>query len=235
MLTNEVYIKDNGRHIIYDQQFPFKQDYLDRSKLSSAECSEGGRCPANFFDIAGKEYLIKHYYRGGFPARWFDDNYLYTGHRRVRAVREWYLLHQLHHWHLPVPRPFATTYLRSGLFYTADLIVESCRPARPLSAWLSEAPLDQKLWALIGRTLRRFHDKNVYHADLNAHNILLLPDQGKVFLVDFDRGAIRQRGRWQTANLERLLYSCRKLKSIQTPFYYLDKDFAELLSAYYTS
>ena len=233
MLGDEVYLEKDQCHILCDAKFPFKQAYLNPHELSVTGYSEEGRCPAFFFNIKGKEYLLKHYYRGGLPARWSRERYLYTGRSRVRAWREWYLLRQLHQWNLPVPYPCAAAYRRVGLLYTADLIVASCRPARPLSSCLGEQPLEDKFWHLIGNTLRRFHDRDVCHADLNAHNILLLPEEEKVFLVDFDRGAIRRGSRWRQANLERLLHSLNELLSRRATFHYSDHNFHSLLSAYY--
>ncbi len=41
-------------------------------------------------------------------------------------------------------------------------------------------------WVAIGKCIRRFHDAGVWHADLNARNILLDAQSG-IFLIDFDR------------------------------------------------
>ena len=62
--------------------------------------------------------------------------------------------------------------------------------SEPLAARLSKGPLSLTQWIAIGRCIRRFHDAGVCHADLNAHNILLTPEQ--VYLIDFDRGDVAQ-------------------------------------------
>ena len=167
-------------------------------------------------------------------ARWLKDRYLYKDYRSVNAFSEWRLLEQLQRWRLPVPQPYAAAYKLSGVFYRADIIVRSCRPARPLSALLGEQPIAARHWCLIGQMLRRFHNKNVFHADLNAHNILLSPNRERAFLVDFDRSFIDTKKRaWRHANLKRLSRSLKKLKATTgDAFHYREDDFAALLDAY---
>ena len=46
--------------------------------------------------------------------------------------------------------------------------------------------LAASLWSRIGKCIRQFHDAGVWHADLNARNIML-DDNLQVFLIDFDR------------------------------------------------
>jgi 3-deoxy-D-manno-octulosonic acid kinase len=67
------------------------------------------------------------------------------------------------------------------------------------------------VWSRIGDTLGRFHREGVFHADLNAHNVLLDADEA-VWLIDFDRGALRASGtEWKRANLSRLFRSLQKI------------------------
>jgi hypothetical protein len=70
--------------------------------------------------------------------------------------------------------------------------------------------LPMHLWVAIGRCLRRFHERGVFHADLNARNILI-DTSGSVWVIDFDRSEIRTPGWWCDANLARLHRSLRKL------------------------
>ena len=239
MLLNEAYLRVENRHILYDCQFPITAEWFDRTQLSRiAELSgesEGGRNKSIFFKIDGQEYMLKHYYRGGIATRWLKDRYLYWGHRKVRVFQEWRLMHQMQQWHLPVPIPCAVSYIPKLMLYTADMILGSCRPARPLSSLLCEQDIQEKHWQLIGKTIRRFHDKNVFHADLNAHNILLLPEKNQVFLVDFDRSFIcGKRNAWQQANLNRLERSFKKLhKEHGDSFHYHTDNFLTLVDGYH--
>ena len=238
MLLTEVYLRVQDRHILYDAQFPVTSQWFNRAKLPEiaqiSGVSESGRKPSLFFKIDGREYMLKHYYRGGMMARWLKDGYLYTGSRRVNVFREWRLLHQLQRWHLPVATPCAASFVYQLMFYTADIILGSCRPARPVSSLLREQKIAEKHWRLIGQMIRRFHDKNVYHADLNAHNILLLPDKDQVYLVDFDRGFICTKSSpWRQANIDRLARSLQRLSNqYGSSFHYDADDFAALMDAY---
>ena len=58
--------------------------------------------------------------------------------------------------------------------------------------------------------MARFHRAGVWHADLNAHNILVAESQ--LYLIDFDRGERRPPDEtWRIANLQRLRRSLVKL------------------------
>jgi len=58
--------------------------------------------------------------------------------------------------------------------------------------------------------LARFHREGACHADLNVDNVLM-DAQGKLWLIDFDRGTLRTPARgWQLSNLARLRRSLRK-------------------------
>ena len=103
-----------------------------------------------------------------------------------------------------------------------------------LSQHLLQKPLAAKAWIAVGACLGRFHAAGVYHADLNASNILLGEGQS-VFLIDFDRGALRPPGRWQNINLSRLLRSLKKFKRRSEVFHFTPEDWARLLEGYRAS
>ncbi len=128
----------------------------------------------------------------------------------MRAFAEWRLLAYLWRRGLPVPRPIAARYRRGGPWYRCDLITELIPEARPLSAWLAAAPLEQSCWPAVGAAIGRLHAVGADHADLNAHNLLLDP-RGGVSIVDLDRGRLRAPGGWTLRNLERLHRSLCKV------------------------
>jgi 3-deoxy-D-manno-octulosonic acid kinase len=169
-----------------------------------------GRGTVAFVRDGERRWVLRHYRRGGLVARLLDDAYLWTGADRTRAFREWRLLRDLRAAGLPVPVPVAARYVRSGLFYRADLVTEELPARRTLAQALAQAPLDAKTWRTIGACVGRLHARGVHHADLNAHN-LLLGAQGEVYVLDFDRGRIRPRGAWEQAVLARLQRSLRKV------------------------
>jgi len=173
------------------------------------------------------EWVLRHYRRGGLPAKFSADVYLWPGLTLTRPWREWHLLAELHALGLPVPRPVAARVVRSGFGYRGDLITRRIPAARSLAELLARGGAPP--WRDTGACIRRFHAAGVWHADLNAHNILVDRD-GAVWLLDFDRGERRRPAAgWQQANLERLARSLRKL---QVPEKVLEPGWAALLEGY---
>jgi 3-deoxy-D-manno-octulosonic acid kinase len=156
------------------------------------------------------QWVLRHYRRGGFMARILKDRYLWAGEARVRAFAEYRLLAVLVQRGLPVPKPVAARYQRSGMSYRCDLIMQRIADAKPVSSMLGAAALSDASWRAIGSTLARLHQNGVDHADLNAHNILI-DGQGAVSVIDFDRGRVRARGAWTSENLSRLHRSLVKV------------------------
>jgi 3-deoxy-D-manno-octulosonic acid kinase len=192
----------------------------------------GGRGAAWFIESEGRSLMLRHYRRGGWAARVSVDRYLWLGEDATRSFAEWYLLYHLHQAGLPVPRPVAARYLRRGLAYRADLLVERIPGAHSLAALLREGPLQRSRWEDIGRCLERFHHAGCCHADLNAHNILI-DGADKVWLVDFDRGRLRRPGMWCDGNLVRLLRSLRKITDPLPGPRFDDGDWRALIGAYF--
>ncbi len=198
---------------------------------AATERTPGGRGAALFIEHVGQAWVLRHYQRGGFMARLTADRYFWSGEERTRPFREWRLLFELHQAGLPVPAPIAARYLRGGLSYSGDLITERIKGAQPVAALLASAPLPEATWRAIGQCIRRLHDAAVWHADLNAHNILI-DAAGRVSLVDFDRARRRTPGRWRAANLARLERSLRKISSALPRERFLPRDWAALRAGY---
>ena len=173
---------------------------------------------------------LRHYRRGGLAAKISKDRYWWRSDAETRSFAEWYLTYHLHRAGLPVPTPIAARYLRHGAFYTADLITQRIENSESLTQALMRGPLPLTQWIAIGRCIRRFHDAGVHHADLNAHNILLTPQQ--VYLIDFDRGTLRKRGWWADQTLVRLYRSLEKVTLLDAPERFTDQDWRGLLAGY---
>jgi len=169
-----------------------------------------GRGTTLIVESASGVWVLRHFQRGGLAAKPFKDRYLWKHSSATRPFREWHLLAELGKRGLPVPRPVAARFERAGIWYRGDLITAYLPDTKSLAELLDIGHQDEAVWAEIGRGLRCFHDEGVDHADLNAHNILL-NEQYKVFVVDFDRGVIKPPGRWAKQNLNRLERSLRKL------------------------
>ncbi len=170
-----------------------------------------GRGQALFVDLPFGPCVLRHYRRGGLMARMNADNYLWIGAKRTRAFREFRLLIELHDAGLPVAVPVAARYQRDGLRYRADLITRQVLNSMTLAQRLAAQSLDSEMGIRIGRCIAAFHARGIWHADLNAHNVLL-DATSQPILIDFDRGRRRRVDyHWQQANIDRLRRSLLKL------------------------
>jgi 3-deoxy-D-manno-octulosonic acid kinase len=203
-----------GGAILYDPSrvdHPADADF-DPAALARAGRVRGaadGRGRVWFVTGGGGEWVLRHYRRGGLAARLVADRYLWAGAAATRSFRELRLLALLEQLDLPAARPVAARYRRAGFSYRADLLTAAIPGARSLAASLGEG-LPPPAWRAVGACVREFHDAGICHADLNAHNVLLDAD-GRVYLVDFDRGRRRAPGAWRARNLARLRHSLAKL------------------------
>jgi len=207
-------------------------DALWWSRRGQVRESTEGRGAALFIEADERQLVLRHYRRGGWMARLMRDRYHWSDESRTRSYLEWHLLYVLRRAGLPVPVPIAACYRRTGRYtYSADLLTEQIPAAPSLAAHLQRAPLAPSGWSAIGRCVRRFHADGVYHADLNAHNVLL--GQGdRVWLVDFDRGGLRAPGLWCDSNLVRLRRSIEKVTDTLPLGHFGEADWSALLDAY---
>ncbi len=224
-------------HILYDaelvtgpQILSFEpRELIERRALVG---ETGGRGRTYFIRIQGNDWVLRHYRRGGAIAPLLRDRYLWTGLERTRAWVEWRLLRELWLRGLPVPRPVAARVSRATLVYRADLITQRLADTRSLADMLKENALAQERWQAIGSCIRRFHEIGVDHGDLNAHNILLTP-QDHVYLVDFDKSTVRRfTPTREHRNLARLRRSLNKLRSLSSGFHYSDSAWQALCAGY---
>ncbi len=188
----------------------FSPDDLKSHQMLTGSAN-AGRGNAHFFIEGGCEFVLRHYCRGGWVARFNKDQYRWQGLEATRAYCEFELLVKMIGMGLPVPIPYAARVCRSGFRYSADLITERILNAQSLVERCAKEEGEQKLWTAVGETVRRFHDRQIYHADLNAHNILIA--EGSVYLIDFDKCKIKANSsRWKKSNIDRLKRSLDKLE-----------------------
>ncbi|MGO4700354.1 3-deoxy-D-manno-octulosonic acid kinase [Dyella sp. 2RAB6] len=179
-------------------------------ELGALRMQIGGRGGVALIGTPAGEGVLRHYRRGGMVARLMGDRYLWTGAERTRSFAEFRLLAAMAREGLPVPEPIAARYRRQGPFYTADLITRRVVSARTLAECLAWGSLDAELAQRTGVLVARFHRAGVWHADLNAHNILVA--EPGLYLIDFDRCERRPPAEvWRMANLQRLRRSLLKL------------------------
>jgi 3-deoxy-D-manno-octulosonic acid kinase len=181
--------------------------------LGSPVATRGGRGSAHLVRTSAGVAVLRHYRRGGFVARFVADRYLWQGAERTRPFAEFRALLAMNESGLPAPAPLAARFVRSGPWYRADLLTLAIEDSRTLAQAVVEAPSSID-WARVGATIGRFHRAGWFHADLNAHNVLL---RGTTcWLIDFDRGEQRPPApAWQHANLARLHRSLDKLQAGQ--------------------
>ena len=183
------------------------QAWRDRDSIVGQ--AGAGRGSVWFVASADGTWALRHYCRGGLVSRLINDQYLWLGEEQTRAFLELRLLARLTEGGLPVPPPIAAAYRRHGPFYRADLITGYIDAPSFQTLMLSNR-LTTATWEEVGRVVRRFHDAGVYHADLNIRNMLVRAD-GRVFLLDFDKGRLRPHGGWAQQNLDRLQRSIHKI------------------------
>lgn len=183
-------------------------------------------------DLFSCDSVLRHYYRGGLFGKLVKDRYFFSNLEKTRAVQEFSLLLQLHQLGLPVPRPIAYHIKRCGCVYQADILLEKITESQDLSKLLQSAPLNEAEYREIGSLIRRLHQHQVFHSDLNIHNIMR-DSQGKFWLIDFDKCAITDGEDWKAANLARLKRSFLKEKD-RLQIHFNDDDWLALLTGYHT-
>ena len=192
----------------------------------------GGRGNTLIVGDGTNEFVLRHYRRGGLPGRVNRDLYLWLGEERTRSFAEWRLLAELYAEGLPVPRPAAARYARTGpLFYTADLLTVRVGGIRSLADRLLEEPATEEFWQSLGEVIRRFHGAGVCHADLNAYNVQV-DGSGDIILLDFDRGRRLPEGPWQQRNLARLHRSLEKVRQLEPRIAFAEPDWKQLMHGY---
>lgn len=189
---------------------------------------------AAYFLRAGAEtvWVLRHYRRGGVLAHLNRDRYAWIGPSATRPTRELRLLAALYNRGLPVPRPVAARAMRCHvLAYTADLITEAIPDTRPLAEYLGAQALGPDAWCELGAVIARVHQAGVWHADLNARNVLITCEQA-FHLIDFDRARFRGDGAWREANLKRFRRSLDKFADRWARFHFAESDWQALLAGY---
>ena len=193
-----------------------------------------GRGNALIVGDGEREFVLRHYLRGGLPGRIIRDSYFWTGADSTRSFAEWYFLVRLQQLELPAPRPAAARFVRTGLLYRADLLTLRIPGIRSLADRISERPRDDAFWQGVGRGIQRFHRAGVCHADLNAYNVQLDGENG-LYLLDFDRGRFMEPGVWQQKNLARLHRSLQKIKALDKKLYFAKANWNQLLEGYFSA
>jgi 3-deoxy-D-manno-octulosonic acid kinase len=176
---------DSGAMRYDANSVPAAGDFLfdpSRPELAAEPVAHGGRQAAWFVSGDFGAAVLRHYKRGGLMARLSKRHYVWGGADATRSYAEFDLLHFMHDAGLPVPRPLAAAYWRRGLLYRAAIMVERLLDVQALARILDEGHQQS-----VAEALFAMHEAGVWHADLNAYNVLV-DAAGKSWLIDFDKG-----------------------------------------------
>ncbi|MEC9375153.1 MAG: 3-deoxy-D-manno-octulosonic acid kinase [Pseudomonadota bacterium] len=198
----------------------FDPEFWSESKVVPGY--SGGRGPAYYIRHENDDWVLKHYHRGGLVGRIIQDGFFWAGQDNCRSVIEFDLLAEIIGLGLPAPVPVAAQIERSGLKYSADLITQLIPDVIPLSNRLASGSFSDEIWSNVGKCIANFHIHGFYHADLSAHN-LQINTEGKIYLLDWDRGRKMVPGKWRQKNLDRLRRSFIKISLNQDIRFSLDK------------
>lgn len=222
---------------VYDENevTDFSHEFLDSEFWQAQQSIVGtaqGRGTTWFIKHENKNWVLRHYYRGGMIGKFNKDAYIFTGLANTRAAIEFELLNHIRTLNLPAPKAIAYRVIKQGLFYKADILTERVCNAQDLVALLAKKPISDTLWKKIGHVIKQFHQHNIYHHDLNIHNILIDSDEN-VWIIDFDRGEIRADSNgWKKENMSRLLRSFNKEKGKLSSLHWKESDWEVLLEGY---
>lgn len=209
-------------------------DYFDPNYWQSENKITGkaqGRGTTYFIAHESQHWVLRHYRRGGLIGKLLTDEYVYGGLEKTRAFAEFTLLTRMRESGLPVPEPVAAHISRHGLFYRADLITALIPNSQDLHHTLCNEALDTAVWEEVGKTIARLHQAQVYHHDLNIHNIMQ-DNNGKIWVIDFDRCAIRNGDSWKQEMLDRLHRSLEKECGRCEVFHFSADNWQQLMQGY---
>ncbi len=193
----------------------------------------GGRGSASVVTLrAVGKVVVRRYRRGGLIGKILVDRYLSS----VRPFRELTVLALAGAHGVPIPEVIGASSTRAGLLWHRGRIATRLVPdSLTLPLFISEKRDESRrvtdVLKKAGTAIRKMHDAGIDHADLNMNNILV-DLRGNVFIIDFDKAAVRQSlgqpGRIR--NLKRLLRSLRKLREAGSPLE--DADFSMIILGY---
>ncbi|MFH0288674.1 3-deoxy-D-manno-octulosonic acid kinase [Vibrio owensii] len=192
--------------------------------------SASGRGTTWFVQLDTMQAALRHYRRGGLFGKLVKDHYWFTGWEQTRSLQEFNLLRVLIESGVNVPRPIAARAVKTGLTYQADLLSERIPNAKDLVSILQENPLPEAMNQKVGQEIAKMHNVNVNHTDLNIHNILI-DEQEKIWIIDFDKCCQQPDGDWKQGNLERLKRSFLKEQD-KRQIKWQETDFEALLDGY---
>lgn len=180
-------------------------------ELVTPVAGKGGRGAAWFVKAGFGDAVLRHYRRGGWAAQISDNRYFWRDEKNARSIHEFHFMQALRGKNLPVPKPIAAMFLKSGLFYRAAILIERIAHVRSFLECVHRQT-ESAPWDLLGKTIARFHKAGAQHADLNAQNILL-DAENNIWIIDWDKAKFQSgTGTWCVDVLQRLQRSLLKYR-----------------------
>ena len=202
------------------------------AELLTGSLRSGGRGNTMFVGNIPRQFVLRHYMRGGLVGHLIRDSYVFSGEDLTRPFMEWRLLDKLAANNMNVPRPAAARFIRRGTFYTADILTVRIPDVVSLSEYIATEERSEEFWRSVGTAIWKFHEAGVYHADMNAYNVQVDKD-GDIWMLDFDKGALRPPGSWQQETLYRLHRSLEKVLGLDPKLHFRKSNWEQLLEAYF--
>lgn len=227
--------------ILYDRQIisQISEDRFRPAGWLHAEpvpgtLGSGGRGNTMFVGNVPRQFVLRHFMRGGLMGKVIRDSYVWTGEDNTRSFAEWRMLAKMVDKGLRVPRPAAARYRRYGLFYTADIITVRIPNVVPLSQAIAAEAFSAELWESLGEAVQEFHAQGVHHVDMSAHNVQIDND-GDLWMLDFDRGRLASPGPWQQQTLSRLHRSLQKIAALDPNLHFRSENWEQFLNGYFNA
>ncbi|WP_153445921.1 3-deoxy-D-manno-octulosonic acid kinase [Vibrio algicola] len=222
---NETLISDSVK-LCCDPEYWQQQGKI----LGSAQ----GRGTTWFVQTETLPAALRHYRRGGLFGKLINDSYWFSGWDKTRSYQEFILLEYLIVQRVNVPQPIAARSVRKGLCYQADILTQKIPQAQDLVGLLQINAIDSTMYEKIGQEVKKLHQANVNHTDLNIHNILI-DQQNMVWIIDFDKCHIEKNNNqknWKQGNIDRLLRSFQKELKKRQIHWKQTSDWQAFLSGY---
>ncbi len=163
-------------------------DRIAEALLDNEGCEvlhAGGRGNLLRFACTGGHGLIRRYQRGGMMRHILRDAYILEN----RPCREFRLHLHAERQGLSVPPLLGVCWERRGLLLRGAIATQEVA-AKTLQEYVeADIPHAEDALRACGTLIRRMHDMDIWHADLQVRNILV--GEGGPWIIDFDNAVLR--------------------------------------------
>lgn len=214
----------------FDAQFLSQQNLICRTAR--------GRSTVYFFKLASgstnEQHVLRGYYRGGLISKLNKKGFLFLGLDECRAYKELELLEFLYNEGINVPKPMAACMTkRFGIMYDCKIITEAISDTSELHEHIQKASLPEYYWQKLGVEIRKLHDLDICHDDINVKNVLICEKDHSVHLIDFDKCRKRTGEYWKKDNLSRLKRSILKQQKLCNGYHFNESNWQVFMDAYH--